>query len=99
MYNHDFIFDRRGSEEGQTQINEEHDGPEETWMTWEPKNDLRLLRDDFQTTMLIGNDAVDSPSQPHHEMHYCLCDYRDNKQLYDPSADVYLMTNSQYMKV
>ena len=46
VYNYDFIFEegRRGSEEGQAQINEEYDGPEETWMTWEPNNDLRLLR-------------------------------------------------------
>ena len=41
-----------------SEIAEEYDGPEETWMTWEPNNDLRLLREDFQTTMLIGNDAV-----------------------------------------
>ena len=37
---------------------EDYDGPEEEWMTWEPDNNLRLLRDDFQTTMLIGDNAI-----------------------------------------
>jgi len=76
----------------------EYDGPEETWMTWEPGNDLALLRDDFQTTMLIGEDAVGTLRvNLDHERRTTICVIIETtNSSYDPTADVYLMTNSQY---
>ena len=76
----------------------EYDGPEETWMTWEPGNSLALLSDDFQTTMLVGEDAVGTLRvNLDHERRTTICvTIETTNSSYDPSADVYLMTNSQY---
>jgi hypothetical protein len=76
----------------------EYDGPEETWMTWEPGNSLGLLRDDFQTIMLVGEDAVGTLRvNLDHERRTTICvTIETTNNSYDPSADVYLMTNSQY---
>ena len=67
-------------------------------MTWEPQNDLSLLREDFQTTMLIGEDAVGTLRvNLDHERRTTVCvTIETTNSSYDPSADVYLMTNSQY---
>ena len=67
-------------------------------MTWEPQNDLSLLREDFQTTMLIGEDAVGTLRvNLDHERRTTICvTIETTNSSYDPSADVYLMTNSQY---
>mgnify|MGYP000007564281 CR=1 FL=1 len=75
-----------------------YDGPEESWMTWEPNNDLNLLREDFQTTMLIGNDAVGTLRvNLDHQRRTTICVTIDTtNNSYDPSADVYLMTTTQY---
>jgi len=81
---------------------EPYDGPEEEWMTWgSPNNDLALLNDDIQTTMLIGNDAVgvlkinlDSTQRT------TICvsiSTALEEGGYEPhNADVYLLTSSQY---
>ena len=100
-YDSDY-YDERGNNnqqnEGPPADPVEYDGPEETWMTWEPGNDLALLRDDFQTTMLIGEDAVGTLRvNLDHERRTTICvTIETTNSSYDPSADVYLMTNSQY---
>ncbi len=77
---------------------ENYDGPEEEWMTWEPNNDLNLLRDDFQNQMLIGNDSIGVLRvNLDHERRTTICvTIETTNNSYDPSADVYLMTTSQY---
>ena len=77
---------------------ENYDGPEEEWMTWEPNNDLNLLRDDFQSQMLIGNDSIGVLRvNLDHERRTTICvTIETTNNSYDPSADVYLMTTSQY---
>ena len=77
---------------------ENYDGPEEEWMTWEPNNDLKLLRDDFQSQMLIGNDSIGVLRvNLDHERRTTICvTIETTNNSYDPSADVYLMTTSQY---
>ena len=77
---------------------EDYDGPEQEWMTWEPNNDLRLLRDDFQTTMLIGNNAIGTLRvNLDHERRTTICvNIQTINSSFDPLADVYLMTTSQY---
>ena len=77
---------------------ENYDGPEEEWMTWEPDNDLSLLRDDFQSQMLIGNDSIGVLRvNLDHERRTTICvTIETSNNSYDPSADVYLMTTSQY---
>ena len=101
VYNYDFDFEdggRQGREQAPQEVAEDYDGPEEDWMTWEPNNDLRLLREDFQTTMLIGNDAVGTLRvNLDHERRTTICvTIETTNNSYDPSADVYLMTTSQY---
>ena len=100
-YDSDYYYDERGNNqqnEGPPADSVEYDGPEEIWMTWEPGNDLALLRDDFQTTMLIGEDAVGTLRvNLDHERRTTICvTIETTNSSYDPSADVYLMTNSQY---
>ena len=75
-----------------------YDGPEEEWMTWEPNNELSLLRDDFQSQMLIGNDSIGVLRvNLDHERRTTICvTIETTNNSYDPSADVYLMTTSQY---
>ena len=77
---------------------EDYEGPEEEWMTWEPNNDLGLLRDDFQTNMLIGNGAVGTLRvNLDHERRTTICvTIETTNSSYEPLADVYLMTTSQY---
>lgn len=77
---------------------ENYDGPEEEWMTWEPNNDLNLLRDDFQTTILVGNDSIGALRvNLDHERRTTICvTIETTNNSFDPSADVYLMTTSQY---
>ena len=77
---------------------ENYDGPEEEWMTWEPDNELSLLRDDFQSQMLIGNDSIGVLRvNLDHERRTTICvTIETTNNSYDPSADVYLMTTSQY---
>ena len=77
---------------------ENYDGPEQEWMTWEPNNELRLLRQDFQTTMLIGNDSIGALRvNLDHERRTTICvTIQTTNESFDPSADVYLMTTSQY---
>ena len=77
---------------------ENYDGPEEEWMTWEPNNDLNLLRDDFQSQMLIGNDSIGVLRvNLDHERRTTICvTIETTNNSYNPSADVYLMTTSQY---
>lgn len=90
----------RGSNDNQDSEPEpvEYDGPEETWMTWNPGNDLSLLRDDFYAEMLIGEDAVGTLRvNLDYERRTTVCVTIDTtNNSYDPLADVYLMTNSQY---
>ena len=90
--------DNNQQNEGPPADQMEYDGPEETWMTWEPGNNLALLRDDFQTTMLIGEDAVGTLRvNLDHERRTTICvTIETTNNSYDPTADVYLMTNSQY---
>ncbi len=102
-YDSDYYKGERRSERNQQQEEDdsepvEYDGPEETWMTWEPQNNLGLLRDDFQTTMLVGEDAVGTLRiNLDHERRTTICvTIETTNSSYDPSADVYLMTNSQY---
>ena len=77
---------------------ENYDGPEEEWMTWEPDNDLNLLREDFQSQMLIGNDSIGVLRvNLDHERRTTICvTIETSNNSYNPSADVYLMTTSQY---
>lgn len=105
VFNYDNEFYERENRRGQNSDDDkenyepvEYDGPEETWMTWEPQNDLSLLREDFQTTMLIGEDAVGTLRvNLDHERRTTICvTIETTNSSYDPSADVYLMTNSQY---
>ena len=76
----------------------DYDGPEEEWMSYGFKNDLALLREDFQTTMLIGKDAVGTLTvNLDHERRTTICvTIETTNNSYDPSADVYLMTDTQY---
>ncbi|MBT4982169.1 MAG: hypothetical protein HOM85_03790 [Euryarchaeota archaeon] len=88
-----------GEQDGDDQPGqEEYDGPEETWMTWSPDNDLSLLRDDFQTMMLIGEDAVGTLRvNLDYQRRTTVCvTIETTNNSYDPTADVYLMTDSQY---
>ena len=90
---------RRNSDKSDYEYDfDNYDGPEEDWMTWEPNNDLRLLREDFQTMMLIGNDAVGALRiNLDHERRTTICvTVETTNESFDPSADVYLMTTSQY---
>jgi len=101
VYNYDSeYYDERGDDiEPEPSIEfHDYDGPEEEWMTWEANNDLRLLREDFQTTMLIGNDAVGTLRvNLDHERRTTICvTIETTNNSYDPTADVYLMTTSQY---
>ena len=77
---------------------ENYDGPEQEWMTWEPNNELRLLRQDFQTTMLVGNDSIGALRvNLDHERRTTICvTIQTTNESFDPSADIYLMTTSQY---
>ena len=103
-FENDFTEDgRRGKGNGQsneesTTEPEEYDGPEEIWMTWNPSNDLALLREDFQTTMLIGEGAVGTLRvNLDHERRTTICvTIETTNSSFDPTADVYLMTTSQY---
>lgn len=101
-YDSDYYNGEGRGDNGQQEQNEDepvdYDGPEETWMTWEPGNNLALLRDDFQTTMLIGEDAVGTLRvNLDHERRTTICvTIETTNNSYDPTADVYLMTNSQY---
>ena len=67
-------------------------------MTWEPDNSLRLLREDFQTTMLIGDNAIGTLRvNLDHERRTTICvTIQTMNSSVDPLADVYLMTTSQY---
>lgn len=102
VYDYDFEFEergnRRGQDQGQAEVMEDYDGPEEDWMTWEPNHDLRLLREDFTTMMAIGNDAVGTLRvNLDHERRTTICvTIETGNNSFDPSADVYLMTTSQY---
>ena len=77
---------------------EDYDGPEEEWMTWEPDNNLRLLREDFQHTMLVGDNAIGTLRvNLDHERRTTICvTIETTNTSFDPLADVYLMTTSQY---
>ena len=80
----------------------EYDGPEDDWMSMDPNNELTLLRDDFKATMLIGEDAVGTLRvNLDHERRTTVCvtifEYSNESDYGDSaSADVYLMTTSQY---
>ena len=82
----------------------EYYGPEEDWMSLDPNNELILLKDDFQTTMLIGEDAVGTLRiNLDHERRTTVCvtivEYSndtDSDETSSASADVYLLTTSQY---
>ena len=88
--------DRDGDDE--RIVTTDYDGPEETWMTWEPGNDLNLLRNDFSTQLDIGNDAVGTLRvNLDYERRTTVCVTIDSlNQTIKPSADVYLMTDTQY---
>jgi hypothetical protein len=90
----------RDNDDDDQEDNEEiiYDGPEEDWMSFGFDNELSLLRDDFQTTMLIGNDAVGTLTvNLDHERRTTICvTIESENNSYDPSADVYLMTDTQY---
>ena len=51
MYTPDFENERKGKRDRDDNFEpanfEDYEGPEEEWMTWEPDNSLRLLKDDF----------------------------------------------------
>ena len=82
----------------------EYDGPEEDWMSLDPNNELTLLKDDFQTILAIGEDAVGTLRvNLDHERRTTVCvtifEYSndtDSEVTSPASADVYLMTTSQY---
>ena len=95
--------DRRDGKEDdddddQPQVVLEYDGPEESWMTWEPNNNLNLLRDDFSTVVSIGNDAVGTLRvNLDHERRTTICvNIVSENTSFDPKADVYLLTDTQY---
>jgi hypothetical protein len=97
---------RRDNDKGDDESEEaiEYDGPEDAWMTYGINNDLSLLRDDFDTTMLIGNDAVGTLRvNLDHERRTTVCvtifEYSENEtnsEYIPANADVYLMTTTQY---
>jgi len=89
----------RGGDENVEPTNfEDYDGPEEEWMTWEPDNNLRLLRDDFQTTMLVGDNAIGTLRvNLDYERRTTICvTIQTTNSSFEPMADVYFMTTSQY---
>ena len=98
---------RRGKDRDRDNDNDdaiEYYGPEEDWMSLDPNNELVLLKDDFQTTMLIGEDAVGTLRiNLDHERRTTVCvtivEYSndtDSDETSSASADVYLLTTSQY---
>ena len=104
MYVTEFEYENKGRRDRNQQDNieptnfEDYDGPEEEWMTWEPDNDLRLLREDFQTSMDIGNNAIGALRvNLDYERRTTICvTIQTTNNSFDPLADVYLMTTSQY---
>ena len=104
IYVPEFEYENKGRRDRNQQDNieptnfEDYDGPEEEWMTWEPDNDLRLLREDFQTSMDIGNNAIGTLRvNLDYERRTTICvTIQTTNNSFDPLADVYLMTTSQY---
>ena len=99
----DYSDDRRGKKgdrdnNAEVTTTDEYEGPEENWMTWEPDNELSLLRKDFSETLQIGNDAVGTLRvNLDHERRTTICVTIDSlNQSVNPKADVYLMTDTQY---
>ena len=103
IYTPDFENERKGKrdrdrDDVEPTNFEDYDGPEEEWMTWEPDNSLRLLREDFQTTMLIGENAIGTLRvNLDHERRTTICvTIQTMNSSIDPLADGYLITTSQY---
>ena len=97
-----FDEDRRGKDGNAPQVeenqSEEYDGPEENWMTWNPQYDLSLLREDFQTSILVGEDAVGVLKinlDYQRRTTFCI-NFEGLNNSIEPTADVYLLTQNQY---
>ena len=75
-----------------------NNSPEEQWMIWDTGRDLSLLRTDFQTTMLVSEDAVGALKlnlDYQQRTTFCITVESYNESI-TPDVDVYLLTTNQY---
>ncbi len=75
-----------------------NNSPEEQWMIWDTGRDLSLLRTDFQTTMLVSEDAIGALKlnlDSQQRTTFCITVESYNESI-SPEVDVYLLTTNQF---